>query len=194
MKKEQLEQWLLLQDSGELADAQQQELEQLLGSDPEARRHADSFIKLLDAACSTESTDEPGVWVVQRILHEAKHHQHSEHRNRMAFPGFAFRPAFAAAAAAVLLLSLGFGLLNLNRGQETEVARDTPEETFDFTQELLASVLDDMDAQLSSIDASLDSLEGGLEGENFWESLNSNGSLSEEDIAAELLELEGISI
>jgi hypothetical protein len=198
MNEEQLNEYILLRQSGELSESQLQDLEQALAVDSAAAERANAYDLLFTAASDCPPAPKVSDLTLERILREGKMVQAAN-----AAPTTAKAPFNRAwlSIAAVLLVALGIGAvanyrhLQQNPGSVAEHKPETavqPQAHAEVAVALLENEV--VDEALESLNEELAYVNEALFGDNFWGDASFTSSTSSEKdvdaIAAELLELE----
>ena len=182
MKRDTLEKWILLEQSGELDDRRRAALEHALKSDPDARAYRNALRGITEAARTEPDAATPDAAVTARILREArKHRDRSGPGVLVRFPVWGPRLAYAAAG---LVLAVG-GWLVLHKPPSGDIVQDVPHEPAE-NAEILA-----WDDGFESDLALISSIMAYTEEE--W-NLPAESDPDLDDLARELIELEDTNI
>ncbi|MCO5061240.1 MAG: hypothetical protein M9963_04445 [Kiritimatiellae bacterium] len=177
MNSDQIEQWILLRQSGELSRRKSRQLDALLAQNPDLRQFQDDLQRL--GNLSRASTDESSVPSMSGIIRARLLASAECEPKAYAIRQWDFIPALAAAA----LLLLGVGLwLHRAPHESAPIARTT------LPSDSTALAWSD------NLDAELNELQDALAGLGDTQTQTSLSSADEESILRELLELEGITI
>ena len=185
MNNEQLEQYILLRQSGELGDREQRELDAHLSSDVEAQQLAADYDAIIQAASLSPEDLHVSELTIERIKEAARICTPVERTRASVY----FAPMLALAAAIVLLLAVGVALHKQWGLPDAPVVAETPPLPVfeDPVVELAALVGDEIDQEFSVLEAKISQVSDELFGDNFW------GEPVSDDLdymARELLELE----
>ncbi len=185
MNHEQLEQYILLRQSGELGEREQRELDAHLSSDADAQQLAADYDAIIQAASLSPEDLQVSELTIERIK-EAARAGTPAGRTRASVN---FTPMLALAAAITLLLAVGVAILQQRGLPDTSVVAEMPPLPVfeDPVIELAALVSDEIDQEFSVLEAKISQVSDELFGDNFWGEPISDDL---DNMAAELLELE----
>ena len=185
MNREQLEQYILLRQSGELGEREQLELNAYLSSDTEAQQLAAEYDAIIQAACPNPDDLHVSELTIERIKDAA----------RTGIPAagprasIRFAPMMALAAAIALLLAAGVVMHQQRSLPDAPVVAEKPPlaPAEDPVIELASLMGDEMDQEFSVLEAKISQVSDELFGDNFWGEPVSDDL---DNMASELLELE----
>lgn len=189
--REKFEQYLLLEQTGELSPRQARELKKTLDQSEDASRLRDEWLTLTAAARDSHLEEEVSAFTIKQIMKEGERHlapsRAAQRMKERQTPFLAlWRPALAYSAIAVVLATV-FLFMRSPRDTTTEFARAPA----DITEEA-PSWDDDLDTIMDNLDSMLAAASDDWE--EVGSTISQDSDLDIDAIAEELLQLEGVTI
>ena len=188
MKQEQLIEYILLRQSGELSTEQSAELQQMLDTNVEAAKLAKEYDNIYQTACEVTDTPTVSELSFERILREGSNHL--EETTEMKAPS---RTWLAIAAAIAIAITGVVWQTSQQRTKQPVIVQNEPAQTIDEAVMELALIPEAVDEELEYLEEEMNYLNEELFSDDFWGDdlfAEGNGESDIDAIASELLALE----